>query len=63
MDKIFIEVRNEKNSQMFLNVNQIASFRQALGNNMDTEITFSGGHTIVLKTQFHELRKILGLDK
>ena len=63
MEKQFMEVRSEDGRQMFLNLNQIATFKQADGNNADTEIMLSSGHIIKIATQYHEFRKSLGLDK
>ena len=63
MDTKFIEVRSEDGEQMFLNLNSIATFKQAKGNNSDTEIMLVSGHTIRISTQYHDFRKSLGLDK
>ena len=63
MDTKFIEVRSEDGQQMFLNLNIIATFKQAKGNNSDTEIMLVSGHSIKISTQYHDFRKSLGLDK
>ena len=63
MDIKFMEVRSEDGQQMFLNLSTIATFKQAKGNNADTEIMLVSGHTIKISTQYHEFRKSLGLDK
>lgn len=63
MENNFMEVRSEDSQQMFINLNEIASFKQAKGNDMKTEIMYATGHTVLLATQFHEFRKSLGLDK
>jgi hypothetical protein len=63
METKFIEVRSEDGQQMFLSVASIATFKQAKGNNADTEIMLISGHIVKIATQYHEFRKSLGLDK
>ena len=62
MDKQFIDVRDENGHQMFLRIDKIATFKQKSGTD-GTEIMFSSGHTIAIRTPHHEFRKELGLDK
>ena len=63
METKFMEVRSSDGQQMFLNINTITTFKQAKGNSAGTEIMLFSGHTFEIATQYHEFRKLLGLDK
>ncbi len=63
MQTNFIEVKDDQMRQMFLNLNQVISFKQAMGNDAWTDIKLANGETVIIKVLYHEFRKSLGLDK
>ncbi len=63
MENKFIKITNEKGQEMYLNMDCIATVKQASGNAMDTEIRLSSGDVITSTIQFHQFRALVGWDK